>query len=164
MTEDSSYSGKIAVRASTDQTGTGVGEVHFGKGTVFVRPAVLPEPSDLVQFHTDFNGPWLVLTNGVAKRVDRELLESGRSFSVTGVVEASAFGCDSKVLERAVRRLLESAAGNALDAVEITGLTRRQDTGLEYISIRALGTTVEEEPVFEAVGRGAASAVLQLEG
>ena len=164
MSEQSRYSGRIDVRASSDQAEPNGGEVHVGRGTVFVRPAVLAEPSDSVQLDTDFHGPWLVVTNGMAKEGERELIESGRSPSAGTVVEASAFGCDSKVLDRAVRRLLESAAGNALDAVEITELTRRQDAGLEYISIRALGTTVEGEPVFEAVSQGASSAVLQLEG
>ena len=163
MSEQSRYSGRIDVRASSDQAEPNGGEVHVGRGTVFVRPDVLAEPSDSVQLDTDFHGPWLVVTNGMAKEGERELIESGRSPSAGTVVEASAFGCDSKVLDRAVRRLLERCR-NALDAVEITELTRRQDAGLEYISIRALGTTVEGQPVFEAVSQGASSAVLQLEG
>jgi hypothetical protein len=164
MSAHGSYSGRIAVRASSDRAGPGVGEVHVGRGTVFVRPAVLAEPTDSVQLDTDFHGPWLVVTNGLAKEVERGPIESDRSPSVNAVVQASAFGCDSKVLERAVRRLLESAAENGLDSIEITELSRRQDSGLEYVSIVARCSTTHGEPALGPVGQGVRPAIWQPEG
>jgi hypothetical protein len=162
MSEHSNYSGRIAVRASSDEAGSGIGEVHVGRGTVFVRPALLAEPSHSVQLDTDFQSPWLVVTNGVAKEVEHERIDLGRSSPVNAVVRASAFGCDSKVLDRAVRRLLESAAENGLDSIEITELSRRQDSGLEYVSIVARCST-SGEPAVAPVGQGSEAGYRQPE-
>lgn len=163
MSEQNSYSGRILVRASSDETGPGVGEAYVGRGTVFVRPAVLAEPSDSLQLDTDFHGSWLVVTNGVAKEVDRDLIDSERS-PRNAVVQASAFGCDSKVLDRAVCRLLESAAENGLDSIEITDLSRRQDSGLEYVSIVGRCATTHGGPALGLLGQGVRSAIWQSEG
>jgi hypothetical protein len=79
-------------------------------------------------------------------------------------IEASAFGCDSKVLERAVNRALQKAADDELDALEITGVTLQQGSGLDYVSIFARARTVRREPIVTPLSYGADSTTSQIEG
>jgi hypothetical protein len=154
---------KNAFRESSEPA-RGAVEAHVGQGTVFVRPAEFVEPPYSMRLATEFHGTWLVITNAVAGGVEQEFMDSGRSLSAGVAMEASAFGCDSKVLDRAVRRLLETAAARSFDSVEITELRRHQDSGLDYVTILAVGRTVLREPPSEPVDRRVSSAVWQLEG
>jgi hypothetical protein len=77
---------------------------------------------------------------------EQELVEAGWHFSADGLIEASAFGCDSKVLERAVSRALQKAADDELDALEITRMTLQQNSGLDYVSIFARSRTIRRNP------------------
>jgi hypothetical protein len=142
----------------------GAVEAHVGQGTVFVRPAAFVQPPDSMRLETEFHGTWLVITNAVAGGVKQEFMDSDRSLSAGVAVEASAFGCDSKVLDRAVRRLLENAAARSLDSVEITDLRRHQDSGLDYVTILAVGRTVLPELPSEPADRSVGPAAFQLEG
>jgi hypothetical protein len=47
---------------------------------------------------------------------EQKITASGWLFSAGVLVEASAFGCDSKVVERAVNRALQKAADAELDS------------------------------------------------
>ena len=73
-------------------------------------------------------------------------MRQGGTSRQTGLIEASAFDCDSKVLERAVSRALQKAADDELDALEITRMTLQQNSGLDYVSIFARSRTIREEP------------------
>ena len=78
-------------------------------------------------------------------------------------IEASAFGCDSKVLERAVNRALQKAADAELDSLEITGVTVRQDSGLDYVSVFARATTIGRDLTPGPVGYGIDVAVPRID-
>jgi hypothetical protein len=133
------------------------GNAHVNKGTVFVRPAVVTESAESMWLDTEFHGSWQLINSVAAGGVEQELMDAGRSFSPGVAMEASAFGCDSKVLERAVRRLLENATAHSLDSVEITELRRHQDSGLDYVTILALGRTRLQELPSEGVGHPVSS-------
>ena len=142
----------------------GSAEAHVGQGTVFVRPAAIVEPQYSMRLETEFHGTWLVMTNSVSGEVEQEFMDLGRSLSAGVAMEASAFGCDSRVLDRAVRRLLENAAARSLDSVEITELRRHQDSGLDYVTVFALGRTILPELPPQPVDRSVGPAALRLEG
>ena len=98
-------------------------------------------------------GSWMLVSN-----VEREgrtgLVEAGTRVSADALIKASAFGCDGKVLERAVNRALQKAADDELDALEITGVTLRQNSGLDYVSIFARARAVRREPILAPFGYG----------
>jgi len=145
------------------RTGPRALEAHVSQGTVFVRPAGLVEPPYSMRLETEFHGSWLVITNAVAGGVEQKFMDSGRSLSPGVAMEASAFGCDSRVLDRAVLRLLENAAARSLDSVEITELRRHQESGLDYVTVFALGRTILPELPPEPVDRSVGPAAWQLE-
>lgn len=167
MPQDSRHSGNTRVQELV-RAGSTAGSGSVKEGTVFVGPAVAAEFADSIGLDTGFYGAWLALGSGAAREVEQEFMDRGRSFSVDVALEASAFGCDSKVLERAVRRLLENAAVNSLDSVEITELRRHEDSGLDYVTILGVGRKIlpetSSEPPSELVGQGAGSAAWQAEG
>ena len=98
-------------------------------------------------------GSWMLVSN-----VEREgrtgLVESGTLVSADALIKASAFGCDGTVLERAVNRALQKAADDELDGLEITGVTLRQNSGLDYVSIFARARAVRREPILAPFGYG----------
>ena len=167
MPKDSRNSGKGSVRELVGGR-LPAGNAHVNKGTVFVRPAVVTESAECMWLDTGFHGAWLALDSGAAREVEQEFTDRGRSFSADVALEASAFGCDSKVLERAVRRLLENAAVNSLDSIEITELRRHEDSGLDYVTILGVGRKIlpetASEPPSEHLGQGADSAAWQAKG
>jgi hypothetical protein len=76
--------------------------------------------------------------NADAEEIERELASLGRLFLPTdSVIEASAFGCDSSVLERALSRALQKAADQDITVVEIAGITVDQNSCLSDVSILA---------------------------
>lgn len=162
MSDGSRSFAKNAFRESPEPA-RGSAEAHVGQGTVFVRPAAFVQPPYSLRLETEFHGSWLVITNAVAGGVEQKFMDSGRSLSPGVAMEASAFGCDSRVLDRAVRRLLENAAARSLDSVEITELRRHQESGLDYVTVFALGRTILPELPPEPVDRSVGPAAWQLE-
>jgi hypothetical protein len=98
-------------------------------------------------------------------RIDDEqkITASGWLFSAGVLVEASAFGCDSKVVDRAVNRALQKAADAELDSVEITGVTVRHDSGLDYASVLARVRTIQRDLTADPAERGIQSTTTQIE-
>ena len=163
MPRDSRHSGKTSVQELV-RGGSIARSGSVNEGTLFVGPAAVAELADSMGLDTEFHGSWLVITNAVAGGVEQKFMDSGRSWSPGIAMEASAFGCDSKVLDRAIGRLLENAAARSLDSVEITELRQHQDSGLDYVTILALGRTLVREVPSEPVDRSVGPAALQLEG
>jgi hypothetical protein len=93
-------------------------------------------------------------------RIDDEqkITASGWLFSAGVLVEASAFGCDSKV-----NRALQKAADAELDSVEITGVTVRHDSGLDYASVLARVRTIQRDLTADPAERGIQSTTTQIE-
>ena len=163
MPQDSRHSGKTGVQELVEG-GSAARSGSVNERTVFVGPGVAAELAGSVRLDTEFYDSWLLLDNTTARAVEQALMSTGRSFSAGIAVEASAFGCDSKVLDRAIGRLLENAAARSLDSVEITELRQHQDSGLDYVTILALGRTLVREVPSEPVDRSVGPAALQLEG
>jgi len=78
---------------------------------------------------------WMMVSNVEREAVEQRSVAAGSLVSADAFVEASAFGCDGKVLERAINRALQKAADDELAALEITGVTLQQNSGLDYVSI-----------------------------
>ena len=53
-----------------------------------------------------------------------------------------------------MNRALQKAADDELDALEITGVTLRQNSGLDYVSIFARARAVRREPILAPFGYG----------
>ena len=115
-------------------------------GTVFVRPSALAHLPGSFQIEPTLHGTWAMVSTAEAEDDEQKITASGRLFSAGVFVEASAFGCDSKVLERAVNRALQKAADAELDFLEITGVTVRHDSGLDYASVLARARTIRRGP------------------
>ena len=82
-------------------------------------------------------GSWMMISNADAAEAEQKFIEAGWFFSAGAAIEASAFGCDSNVLQRAVNRALQKAADDEVGSLEITGVTVDQDSCLDYVSIFA---------------------------
>jgi len=114
--------------------------------TVFIQAAVFSELPNSVRLDATPYGGWVMVSNAEFEEAEQELVEAGWHFSADGLIEASAFGCDSKVLERAVSRALQKAADDELDVLEITRMTLQQNSGLDYVSIFARSRTIRRNP------------------
>jgi len=115
-------------------------------GTIFVKSSSFSTLSRSVRSEAKPFGSWILVSNVDREAAEQELVEAGTLVTADSLIEASAFGCDSTVLERAVNRALQKAADDELDALEITGVTLRQDSGLDYVSIFARARTFAENP------------------
>jgi len=113
-----------------------------GKGTVFVQSFVLADLAGVSWDETDSHGSWIAFRNEQAERVKKELIDAGRSVFADNLIEAGAFGCDSRVLDRAVDRALQHASDNGVDLLEIMEVVARHDSGIEYIEILARGRRI----------------------
>ncbi len=128
--------------------GAGGGSAAVKKGTVFVQSSKFGELPESFGTEKQLDKSWLVITNA-AEEVEQEITESGCSLSAATSLEASAFGCDSKVLNRAFNRLLGKAQENALEFLEIVEISRHQDSGLDYVSILARGRRIQRKPALQ---------------
>jgi hypothetical protein len=84
----------------------------------------------------------------------QKLDDSGWLLSGDRSIEASAFRCDSKVMERALDRALQEAEKRGVNALEVIGVTLHQDCGLDYVSIFARGKTIRRERLLGPVDSG----------
>jgi len=139
----------------------GLAASDIKKGTVFVRPALLAGSSRL---EAKVRGSWLVVTNALSEEVDQAFTDLGWSFSGDTPIEASAFGCDSKVLDRALDRTLQKAADNGVDILEIIEVTSHENSGLDYVSILACGRGIREASISDNVGFDVSSTALSTAG
>jgi hypothetical protein len=105
----------------------------------------------------------LKVRNAGAEDDEQKITASDWLFSAGVLVEASAFGCDSKVLERAVNRALQKAADAELDSIEITGVTVRHDSGLDYASVVARARTIRRDLTGDPVEHGINSPAMRIE-
>ena len=99
---------------------------------------------------------WWVAANADADEIEHELLPLGWLFYLAeNVIEASAFGSDSRVLERALSRALQKAADQDITAVEIADITVEQDSCMTYVSMLALPRELQKCVVLDSGGTGA---------
>ena len=131
-------------------------------GAMFVRSSVFSELPSCVRSDAKPYGSWMMMSNIESEAVEQELVGAGRLFSADAFIEASAFGCDSKVLDRAVNRALQKAADDELDVLEITGMTLQQNSELDYVSIFGRARTVRREPVLDPLGYGVNSTTSEI--
>jgi len=90
---------------------------------------------------------WLA-ANADAKEIERELASLGWLFLPTeSVIEASAFGCDSSVLERALSRALQKAADQDITVVEIADITVDRGSCLSDASILARARDLQKAAI-----------------
>jgi hypothetical protein len=132
----------------------------INRGTVFIRRGLLEELSGIT-LETEFFDSWLLVPDGMAEEVKRRARGPSRSLFSERPIEASAFGCDSGVLDRAVSRALQKARDQALDFVEIMEIEGREDSGLDYVSILARAVRI---PVDSAANLAASGALIRTEG
>ena len=135
------------------------------KGDVFIRSWVIdrmPRSAQLgeTQYESWVDQSryefWWVAANADADEIEHELLPLGWLFFPTeNVIEASAFGCDSSVLERALSRALQKAADQDITAVEIADITVEQDSCITYVSMLALPRELQEYAVLGSGRMGA---------
>ena len=105
-----------------------------------------------------------MISNADTAEAEEKFIEEGWFFSAGAAIEASAFGCDSKVVERAVNRALQKATDDECDVLEITGVTLVQDSCLDYVSIFALARTIRRGPPLDLVGTEVASTASEIAG
>ena len=157
-------SDRAAFGGPSGPTERGGGRSDVEPGTIFVKSSLLSTLPSHVRSDEKPYGSWMMVSNVEREAVEQELVEAGRLASADALIEASAFGCDSKVLERAVNRALQKAADDELDALEVTGVTLQQNSGLDYVSIFARARTVRREPTVNPLGYGVDSTISQIEG
>lgn len=139
--------------AFTLSTGEPRGEKQeIKEGTIFVRSSMVSELPSSIQLEATPHESWTMVSGAKPEEAGQKLIEAGWLHSLGGSIKESAFGCDSEVLERAVNRALQKAADNDLDCVEITGVTRHQDSGLDYVSLFARARILHREPAPTSVG------------
>ena len=149
----------LAYEGDKRQAGLDSAEGLVEKGTVFVRPGLFEELPSAVTLELESFGSWMVVPDGIAKEVTWRTVDSNCMLSSETPIEASAFGCDSKVLARAVTRVLEKAADQAFDFVEIMEIERREDSGLDYVSILARAVRIQRDSAANLMVSDMASAV-----
>ena len=135
------------------------------KGDVFIRSWMIDRMPRSVQLvETQYESWvdesryefWWVAANADADEIEHELLPLGCLFFPTqNVIEASAFGCDSSVSERALSRVLQKAADQDITAVEIADITVEQDSCMTYVSMLALPRELQKCAVLDSGGTGA---------
>jgi hypothetical protein len=130
------------------------------QGTVFVRHGLLQELSSMAPA-TEFLDSWWPVPDHLAAEVKRRAKESSRSLSLGTPIEADAFGCDSKVMDRAASRVLEKARDQAFDLVEIMEMERREESGVEYVSILSRAARIPADSRAILVESGVGSAARQ---
>ena len=134
------------------------------KGDVFIQSWMIdrmPRSAQLVETQYESwvdesrNEFWWVAANADADEIEHELLPLGWLFFPTkNVIEASAFGCDSSVSERALSRGLQKA-NQDITAVEIADITVEQDSCMTYVSMLALPRELQKCAVPDSGGTGA---------
>lgn len=126
--------------------------LSIGSGTLFIQSwavAGLPQSLGLVTRHF---GPWQLITNLSAGMLEQRLTEAGWHLcSIVPSIDAAAVGGRDIVLHRALQRLFQKAAGQDLNALEITAVERRKLFGWECLSLSALARHVEKEPVSQVM-------------
>lgn len=152
-----------AVEDPLGPTGNNRGRWGIGPGTVFVQSSAFAALADSARLEAKPHGSWAMASNAEPEEAEQQLAESSWHSSAGRDIEASAFGCDSRVLERAVNRALQKAADAELDSLEITGVTVRQDSGLDYASVLARATTLPRDPTPDPVGYGINSTVPRID-
>ncbi|HKV78746.1 MAG TPA: hypothetical protein VJP02_11420 [Candidatus Sulfotelmatobacter sp.] len=130
------------------------------KGTVFVLPGGVKKLPNNVALESELLESWLLVSDDMDEDVKRGARESTGLLPDEAPVEASAFGCDSNVVERAVRRVLKKAANQGFDLVEIIEIERREESGLDYVSILARPRRIQGDSASNLVESGVEAAVL----
>ena len=135
------------------------------KGDVFIRSWMIDRMPRSAQLEETRHESWVdesrydswwVSTNADAEKIEHELMPLGWLFFPTkNVIEASAFGCDSSVLKRALGRVLQKAADQDITAVEIADITVEQDSCMTYVSMLALPRELQKCAVLDSGGTGA---------
>jgi hypothetical protein len=107
---------------------------------------------------------WWEASNTDANEIEHELGNLGWLFFSTGsVIETSAFGCNSSVLERALSRALQKAADQGINAVEIVDITVDHDSWMTYVSMLARPRELQKCAVLDSDGAGACFSTREVE-
>lgn len=107
---------------------------------------------------------WWVAANADAGEIEHELMTVGwLFFSTENVIEASAFGGDSSVSERALSRVLQKAADQDITAVEIADITTEQEPWMTCVSMSARPRELQRCAVLDSDGTGACSSIGEFE-
>ena len=127
-------------------------------GDVFIRSWMIERLPTSVQAEETQYESWVdesryefwMAANADAKEIERELASLGRIFlPADSVIEASAFGCDSSVIERALSRALQKAADQDITVVEIAGITVDQNSCLSDVSILARARDLQKSAIVD---------------
>ena len=126
------------------------------EGDVFIRSWMIERMPRSVQLAETQYKSWVdesryefwLAANADAKEIERELASLGWLFLPTeSVIEASAFGCDSSVLERALSRALQKAADQDITVVEIADITVDRGSCLSDVSILARARDLQKAAI-----------------
>lgn len=131
-------------RRSEKETGTW-SATEVDRGCVFFHSSIFAALPESQVLGTKQRGSWGIVCHADAKQAMQKLDDSGWLLFADRSIEASAFGCDSKVMERAVDRALQEAEKRGVNALEVKEVTLHQDSGLDYASIFARGKTIRRE-------------------
>jgi hypothetical protein len=153
---------RVACGGGSTQPGGGISDVQ--PGTIFLHCSVFSELPNSVQLDAHPCGSWMMISNADTAEAEEKFIEEGWFFSAGAAIEASAFGCDSKVVERAVNRALQKATDDERGVLEITGVTLVQDSCLDYVSIFALARTIRRGPTPDLVGNEVGSTASEIAG
>jgi len=163
MPDDIRSFNQDAVEDPLGPTGSSRARWGIKPGTVFVKSSAFAALAESARLEAKPHGSWVMVRNAEPEEEEQKLASSGWHFSAGTDIEASAFGCDSKVLERAVNRAFQKATDAELDSLEITGVTVRQDSGLDYVSVLARATTIRRDLTPDPVRDGINSAVPRID-
>ena len=148
---------RTAVAGASGRDAPGTTRVAVGKGTVFILPSAFGHLPESMRLETLWDTHWRIAIDIAAAAIEQVFAKSGSLLSSAVLIEASAFGCDSKVLDRAIGRVLEHADSKNFDTVEIMEIRRHQDSGLDYVSLLARARRIRKERPSDAIGDGTGS-------
>jgi len=119
----------------------------IGPGSFLIQSWAVHGLPKSVLLETQILGHWQLVVNLSTREIEDQLAEAGwHCCAMAPAIDASAFGCDDDVVNRALNRLVEVTSEDS-NAIEITGITTTQFLGLDYVSVSALARHVEKEPV-----------------
>ena len=142
--------------------GIGGGRWDVRPGTIFLQSSALSELPNSAQLDAKPYGTWVMVSHAHIAEAEQKFTEGGWLLSAGSAIEASAFGCDSNVLQRAVNRALQKAADAGRTVLEITGVTLDQDACLDYVSIFACAKTMRRGPTSGLVANEVASTAAEI--
>lgn len=95
----------------------------IGPGSFLIQSWVVCGLPKSVLLETQIFGHWQLVVTSSAREIEDQLAEAGwHCCAMAPAIEASAFGCDDDVVNRALNRLVQVTNGDS-NAIEITGIS-----------------------------------------